>query len=78
MAQARAEQLAARMGLPRPALMTDEAVTGLQLELEPLGLVYPREVRAKHAKQEREMPFPDALFMPDQGDDEFSEGAGVR
>jgi len=77
-AQARAEQLAARMGLPRPALMTDEAVTGLQLELEPLGLVYPREVRAKHAKQEREMPFPDALFMPDQGDDELSAGAGVR
>ncbi|WP_099289532.1 secretion/conjugation apparatus DotM-related subunit [Erwinia amylovora] len=38
-AQARAEIKAAKMGLPRPALMTDEAIAGLQLELEQLDLV---------------------------------------
>ncbi|MDU4129796.1 hypothetical protein [Pantoea sp.] len=77
-AQARAEVKAARMGLPRPALMTDEAITGLQLELEPLGLVYPREQRQPRVKREREATFPDSLYMPGQGDDELSDGAGAR
>ncbi|NWC63953.1 conjugal transfer protein [Cedecea sp. P7760] len=77
-AQARAEQLAARLGLPCPPLMTGEAVDGLQLELESLGLVYPRDVRTKRVKQQREMPFPDALYLPGESEDEFSDGAGVR
>lgn len=77
-AQARAEQMAARLGLPCPPLMTGEAVDGLQLELESLGLVYPRDVRLKRAKPPREMPFPDALYLPGEGDDEFSDGAGAR
>lgn len=77
-AQARAEQMAARLGLPCPPLMTGEAVDGLQLELESLGLVYPRDVRSKRKKPQREMPFPDALYLPGEGDDEFSDGAGAR
>ncbi|WP_244964706.1 conjugal transfer protein [Pantoea stewartii] len=77
-AQARAEQLAARLGLPCPPLMTGEAVDGLQLELESLGLVYPRDARPGRAKKPREMPFPDALYLPGEGEDEFSDGAGVR
>ena len=77
-AQARAEKMAARLGLPRPPLMTDEAVTGLQFELESLGLVYPRDARIARSKREREVPFPDALYMPDTGEDEFTDGAGVR
>jgi intracellular multiplication protein IcmP len=77
-AQARAEQMAARLGLPRPPLMTDEAVAGLQLELESLGLVYPRDVRPPAAKRAREVPFPDALYLPAQGEDEFTDGAGLR
>lgn len=77
-AQARAEIKAAKMGLPRPALMTDEAITGLQLELEQLGLVYPRDQRQLPAKVRREATFPDSLYMPGQGDDELSDGAGAR
>lgn len=77
-AQARAERMAARMNLPRPPLMTDEAVTGLQLELESLGLVYPRDARPKRAKPQRDIPFPDALYLPGQGEDEFSDGADAR
>lgn len=77
-AQARAEQLAARLGLPCPPLMTDEAVDGLQLELESLGLVYPRDARVRRAKPRREMPFPDALYLPGEGEDEFSDGAVAR
>lgn len=77
-AQARAEQLAIRLGLPCPPLMTGEAVDGLQLELESLGLVYPRDPRPERAKKTREMPFPDALYLPGEGEDEFSDGAGVR
>lgn len=77
-AQARAETKAARMGLPRPPLITDEAVTGLQLELEALGLVYPRDVRPQRAKREREMPFPDSLYLPEPGEHELSESAGAR
>lgn len=77
-AQARAEQMAARLGLPCPPLMTGEAVDGLQLELESLGLVYPRDVRSKRKKPPREMPFPDALYLPGEGDDAFSDGAGAR
>lgn len=71
-AQARAEKMAARLGLPLPPLMTDEAVAGLQLELESLGLVYPRDVRPPAAKRIRDMPFPDALYLPAQGTDDFS------
>ncbi|WP_297202913.1 hypothetical protein [uncultured Pluralibacter sp.] len=77
-AQARAEQLAARLGLPCPPLMTGEAVDGLQLELESLWLVYPRDVRPKRAKPQREMPFPDALYLPGEGEDEFTDGAVAR
>lgn len=77
-AQARAEIKAAKMGLPRPALMTDEAIAGLQLELEQLNLVYPRSQRQLPAKLRREATFPDSLYMPGQGDDELSDGAGAR
>lgn len=77
-AQARAEVKAARMGLPRPALMTDEAIAGLQLELEQVDLVYPREQRQPRVKRDREATFPDSLYMPGQGDDELSDGAGAH
>ncbi|QAB32626.1 conjugal transfer protein [Pantoea ananatis] len=77
-AQARAEQMAHRLGLPCPPLMTGEAVDGLQLELESLGLVYPHNARPGRAKKPRDMPFPDALYLPGEGEDEFSDGAGVR
>lgn len=77
-AQARAEKMAARLGLPRPPLMTGEAVTGLQIELETLGLVYPREVRSARTTRQRDVPFPDALYLPGQGDDQFSDGADER
>ncbi|WP_168403365.1 conjugal transfer protein [Erwinia amylovora] len=77
-AQARAERLAAKLGLPCPPLMTGEAVDGLQLELESLGIVYPRDARQKRAKLQRELPFPDALYLPGEGEDEFSDGAGTR
>ena len=77
-AQARAEQLAARLGLPCPPLMTGEAVDGLQLELESLGLVHPRDVRTRRVKPQRDMPFPDALYLPGEGETEFSDGADVR
>jgi len=77
-AQARAEVMAARMGLPCPPLMTGEATDGLQLELESLGLVYPRDVRARRSKPRREIPFPDALYQPSQDEDEFSDGAPAR
>ncbi|WP_262352868.1 secretion/conjugation apparatus DotM-related subunit [Pectobacterium parvum] len=77
-AQARAERMSARLGLPRPPLMTDEAVTGLQLELESLGLVYPRNERQKRVKRERDVPFPDAIYLPTKYEDEFSDSADVR
>lgn len=77
-AQARAEQLAAKLGLPCPPLMTGEAVDGLQLELESLGLVYPRDVRSARAKPQRQTTFPDALYLPGEGEDEFSDGADAR
>lgn len=77
-AQARAEQQAARLGLPRPPLMTDEAVAGLQMELEALGLVHPRDVRPPRVRRERDVPFPDALYLPAQGEADFSDSADVR
>ncbi|MEN4578147.1 conjugal transfer protein [Pantoea agglomerans] len=77
-AQARAERMAVRLGLQRPPLMTGEAVDGLQLELESLGLVYPRDVRLKRSRVKRDMPFPDALYLPEEGADEFSDGAAGR
>ncbi|MGK3115830.1 secretion/conjugation apparatus DotM-related subunit [Candidatus Pantoea formicae] len=77
-AQARAEQMAMKLRLPRPPLMTDEAIAGLQYELESLGLVYPRDARTQRAKPQREVPFPDALYLPDAGENEFTDGAGVR
>ncbi|MBU9819647.1 conjugal transfer protein [Rahnella sp. BCC 1045] len=70
-AQTRAEQHAARLGLPRPPLMTEEAVAGLQMELEMLGLVHPRDVRPARAKRERNVPFPDALYLPAEGGSDF-------
>lgn len=77
-AQARAEQMAARLGLPRPPLMTDEAIAGLQLELESLGLVHPIDTRTPRTKRRRDVPFPDALYLPGQTDDEFADSADVR
>lgn len=71
-AQVRAEQRAAKLGLPRPTLMTDEAVVGLQMELETLGLVHPRDVRSVRTKRERDVPFPDALYLPALGETDFS------
>lgn len=71
-AQARAEQQAARLGLPRPPLMTDEAVAGLQMELEALGLVHPRDIRPPRPKHQRDVPFPDALYLPPQGESDLS------
>lgn len=40
-AQARAEVRAGKLGLPRPGIMVEQAVEGLQADLESLGLVYP-------------------------------------
>lgn len=40
-AQARAEVRAGKLGLPRPDIMVEQAVEGLQADLESLGLVYP-------------------------------------
>lgn len=40
-AQARAEVRASKLGLPRPGIMVEQAVEGLQADLESLGLVYP-------------------------------------
>lgn len=77
-AQARAEKMAARLGLPRPPLMTDEAISGLQLELESLGLVHSRDMRPTRAKRGRDVSFPDALYLPAEGEDELSDGAAVR
>lgn len=42
-AQARAEVRAREKGLPRPGLMVDKAVDGLQDDLESIGLVHPLE-----------------------------------
>ena len=70
-------KMAARLGLPRPPLMTDEAIAGLQLELESLGLVHPIDIRAPRTKRRRDVPFPDALYLRDQTDDEFADSADV-
>ena len=71
-AQARAEQHAARLGLPRPPLMTEEAVVGLQMELETLGLVHPRDIRPARKKRELDVPFPDALYLPAQSETDLT------
>ena len=77
-AQARAECMAARLGLPRPPLMTAEAVDGLQRELDALGLIYPREAREKRAKPSHQLTFPEVLYQPDAPDDDLSDSAAVR
>lgn len=77
-AQARAEQRAALLDLPRPPLMMDEAVAGLQMELESLGLVHPRDVRPPRIKQKRDVPFPDAMYLPGQDDNNSPEDADMR
>lgn len=72
-AQARAEQKAARLKLARPPLMTDEAINGLQSELELLGLVYPAERIERRRKRRQSFTFPDTLYSPSEGEiDPFS------
>lgn len=46
LAQARAECKAQSLNLPRPGLLVSQAIEGLQVELESIGLVYPREIAA--------------------------------
>lgn len=43
-AQARAESRALELSLPRPGLLVKMAIEGLQIELEGIGLVFPREM----------------------------------
>nr|EKM0439594.1 conjugal transfer protein [Cronobacter turicensis] len=77
-AQARAEIMAARLGLPCPPVMMHEAINGLQLELESLGLVHVRDIRLPKPKRPKDVPFPDALYLPSAGDDEFSDSVSAR
>ncbi|PKC36273.1 conjugal transfer protein [Pantoea ananatis 15320] len=77
-AQARAEQKAARLKLPPPPLMTDEAIHGLQAELELIGEVYPREASKRRSKRRRSATFPDALYSPSESEfDPVSEGGNA-
>lgn len=52
LAQARAEAHAQKLGLPRPNMMVMQAIAGLQMELESIGLVYPREVAVAAKRRE--------------------------
>lgn len=63
-AQARAEQQACRLGLPRPPLMTDQAVAGLRMELETLGLIHARDRRPPRPHPEHDTSSLDALYRP--------------
>lgn len=61
-AQARAEVHAQKLGLPRPGLMVTQAIEGLQVELESIGLVYPREVIAAKRREISDVPVMTAVY----------------
>lgn len=61
-AQARAEAYAQKLGLPRPGLMVTQAIEGLQVELESIGLVYPREVITAKRREASDVPVMTAIY----------------
>ena len=61
-AQARAESHAHKLGLPRPGLMVTQAIEGLQVELESIGLVYPREVIMAKRREVSELSAMAAIY----------------
>lgn len=61
-AQARAEVHAQKKGLPRPGLMVTQAIEGLQIELESIGLVYPREVITAKRREVSDVPVMTAIY----------------
>lgn len=65
-AQARAESHAKKLGLPRPGQMVDEALRGLQAELESIGQVHPREeVTRRHREVDQVESIMDAAYSVD-------------
>ncbi|CAI1979070.1 Uncharacterised protein [Serratia entomophila] len=70
-AQARAEVRASKLGLPRPSIMVDQAVEGLQADLESLGLVYPYTPVVISRRQATEQSVMSAVYaVTDEPDSE--------
>jgi len=65
LAQARAEVEAKEKGLPSCGLLVTKAIDGLQLELESIGLVYPREMSAARRREAGRMSAIKALYSAD-------------
>lgn len=61
-AQARAEVHAHKLGLPRPGLMVNQAIEGLQTELESIGQVFSREVAEAKARKKSDIPAMTAVY----------------
>ncbi len=61
-AQARAEVHAHKLGLPRPGLMVNQAIEGLQVELESIGQVFSQEVEATKARKTSDIPAMTAVY----------------
>ncbi|WP_447873063.1 secretion/conjugation apparatus DotM-related subunit [Serratia fonticola] len=61
-AQARAEVRAGKLGLPRPGIMVEQAVEGLQADLESLGLVYPHTPGVIRRRQAAEQSVMSAVY----------------
>lgn len=71
-AQARAEVHAQKVGLPRPGLMVNQAIEGLQTELESIGQVFSREVAAAKARKTSDIPAMTAVYAVQPTADEPS------
>ncbi|WP_261436510.1 conjugal transfer protein [Serratia quinivorans] len=70
-AQARAEVRASKLGLPRPGIMVEQAVEGLQADLESLGLVYPYTPVVIRRRQAAEQSVMSAVYaVTDEPDSE--------
>lgn len=61
-AQARAEVRASKLRLPRPGIMVEQAVEGLQADLESLGLVYPYIPAVVRRRQATEQSVMSAVY----------------
>ncbi|WP_117149676.1 conjugal transfer protein [Pseudomonas coronafaciens] len=61
-AQARAEVHASKLGLPRPGLMVNQAIDGLQVELESIGLVFARHVVTARRREASDLPVMAAVY----------------
>ncbi len=61
-AQARAEVHASKLGLPRPVLMVNQAIDGLQVELESIGLVFARHVVTARRREASDLPVMAAVY----------------